>query len=51
MEYNSLDSYLKRTFGGKVYKLALSMGATCPLAEQKRIVGLQTGTFYGSNMP
>lgn len=30
MEYNSLDSYLKRTFGGKVYKLALSMGATCP---------------------
>ncbi len=28
--YNSLNDYLRRTFGGKVYKLALNGGMTCP---------------------
>lgn len=28
--YISLDSYLKKRFGGKVYKLALDGGMTCP---------------------
>lgn len=30
MRYNSLNSYLKQTFGTKVYKLAISGGMTCP---------------------
>ena len=30
MEYNSLNTYLKKTFGTKVYKLALDGGFTCP---------------------
>ena len=30
MRYNSLNSYLKNTFGTKVYKLALNGGMTCP---------------------
>lgn len=30
MKYRSLDSYLKETFGCKVYKLSLSTGCTCP---------------------
>ena len=28
--YYSLNRYLKETFGGKVYKLALDGGFTCP---------------------
>lgn len=28
--YRTLNSYLQETFGGKVYKLALSTGCTCP---------------------
>ncbi|MGN0437254.1 MAG: TIGR01212 family radical SAM protein [Lachnospiraceae bacterium] len=30
MEYYSLNQYLKDTFGGKVYKIALDGGFTCP---------------------
>ena len=30
MYYRSLNSYLRETFGCKVYKLALSAGCTCP---------------------
>lgn len=30
MRYHSLNSYLKNTFGTKVYKLALNGGMTCP---------------------
>ena len=30
MYYRSLNSYLRETFGRKVYKLALSAGCTCP---------------------
>ncbi len=30
MYYNSLNSYLRQTFGCKVYKLALDGGMTCP---------------------
>ena len=30
LEYRSLNSYLKQTFGCKVYKLALDGGFTCP---------------------
>ena len=30
MEYHALGPYLKSRFGGKVYKLALSAGCTCP---------------------
>ena len=30
MYYNALSPYLKARFGGKVYKLALSSGCTCP---------------------
>ena len=28
--YYSLDAYLKKTFGEKVYKLSLDGGMTCP---------------------
>ncbi len=28
--YHSLDSYLKKTFGSKIYKIALNGGMTCP---------------------
>ena len=28
--YHSLDSYLKETFGEKVYKITLNGGMTCP---------------------
>ena len=30
MYWNSLNEYLKRTYGTKVYKLALSSGCSCP---------------------
>lgn len=30
MHYYSLNEYLNKTFGGKVYKIALSGGMTCP---------------------
>ncbi len=30
MYYRSLSAYLRQRFGGKVYKLALSAGCTCP---------------------
>lgn len=30
MYYNSLNNYLKRTFGCKVYKLSINAGLTCP---------------------
>lgn len=30
LNYNSITNYYKKTFGGKVYKLALDIGATCP---------------------
>ena len=30
MIYRSLNDYLRETFGGKVYKIALSSGCTCP---------------------
>ena len=30
MYYNALSPYLKARFGGKVYKLALSSGCSCP---------------------
>lgn len=30
MYYHTLNEYLKTTFGGKTYKLALDSGATCP---------------------
>ncbi len=30
MQYKTLSSYLKQTFGTKVYKLSLSTGCTCP---------------------
>lgn len=33
--YNDLNSYLKNTFGCKVYKLALSGGMTCPVRDGK----------------
>lgn len=33
--YYSLDSYLKRTFGKKIYKLSLSLGTTCPNRDGK----------------
>ena len=39
MEYRSLDSYLKETFGCKVYKLALAGGTTCPNRDGTKGVG------------
>ena len=30
MKYNSITEYYKQTFGGRVYKLALDIGSTCP---------------------
>ena len=33
--YNDLNTYLKNTFGCKVYKLALSGGMTCPVRDGK----------------
>lgn len=33
--YNDLNSYLKNTFGCKVYKLSLSGGMTCPVRDGK----------------
>jgi radical SAM superfamily enzyme len=30
MEYRSLSTYWKEKFGGKVYKLSLQSGCTCP---------------------
>ena len=35
MTYRTLDSYLKETFGTKVYKLSLSTGCTCPNRDGK----------------
>lgn len=35
MKYTSLNSYLKNTFGCKVYKLAISGGFTCPNRDGK----------------
>lgn len=39
MHYRSLDSYLKETFGCKVYKLALAGGCTCPNRDGTKGVG------------
>ena len=35
MTYRTLNSYLKETFGTKVYKLSLSTGCTCPNRDGK----------------
>ncbi len=35
MRYNALSNYLTRRFGGKVYKLALDGGMTCPNRDGK----------------
>ena len=39
MEYYSLNKYLKEKFGGKVYKIALDGGFTCPNRDGKVGVG------------
>lgn len=35
MEYTSFDNYMKQRFGGKVYRLSLSTGCTCPNRDGK----------------
>lgn len=37
--YNSIDNYYKKTFGCKVYKIALDIGATCPNRDGSKGVG------------
>lgn len=39
MTYRTLNSYLKETFGTKVYKLSLSTGCTCPNRDGKCGIG------------
>lgn len=44
MYYNALSPYLKARFGGKVYKLALSSGCSCP---NRTVVLLKTAQKFG----
>ena len=37
--YYSLDAYLKKTFGEKVYKLSLDGGMTCPNRDAPAVTG------------
>ncbi len=45
MKYNSITEYYKQTFGGRVYKLALDIGATCPNRDGSKGTG---GCIYCS---
>lgn len=45
MKYNSITKYYKQTFGGRVYKLALDIGATCPNRDGSKGTG---GCIYCS---
>lgn len=45
MKYNSITEYYKQTFGGRVYKLALDIGATCPNRDGSKGIG---GCIYCS---
>ena len=45
MKYNSITEYYKQAFGGRVYKLALDIGATCPNRDGSKGTG---GCIYCS---